>query len=355
MTLDQLSKSTAGVPTSIAWSLADVGEAIGKQALFTRQSPQRLRVLREHALIESTVSSNRIEGVEVERRRVGTLVFGRPALLDRSEEELAGYRDALDMIHSRHRELPITERTVRTLHRLTRGRIWDAGRYKSKDGDIIETQPDGRRRIRFSPVPARETPAAMKRLLSLWKDTLRERRVHPLVALGAFGLDFLCVHPFRDGNGRVSRLLLLLQGYHIGLEVGRYISLERVIEQNKERYYETLEMCSRGWHEGRHDPWPFIGFVLYVLKLAYAELERRVGETADPRGAKLETVRAAILRRRDDFRIADVERDCPGVSADWVRGVMRKMRDAGELKCLGRGRGTRWRLLPTPKFPASSK
>lgn len=275
MTLDKLAESNEGVPTSVAWYLADLGEALGKQALFTRQSPQRLRVLREHALIESAVSSNRIEGVEVDQKRVGTLLFGNPVLLDRSEEELAGYRKALDLIHSRNHELPVSIRVIRELHGLTRGEIWDAGRFKVKDADIIETYPDGRRRVRFSPVSASQTREAMRKLVSLWKQTLRERRVHPIVALAGFNLDFLCIHPFRDGNGRMSRLLLLLQSYHVGMEVGRYVSQERIIEENKERYYETLEQCSRGWHENRHDPWPFINYVLYILKSAYGEFEQR--------------------------------------------------------------------------------
>ena len=229
------------VPASTSWYLADLGEFRGKQALYTRQSPQRLKTLREHALIESSVSSNRIEGVVVETKRVRELVLGRPLLRDRDEEEVRGYRDALQRIHEEGASLPVTEKTVRELHRLARGEIWDAGKYKEKDSDIIERSPDGTERIRFQTVPAKATPRAMKELLHDWNATLKEKKIHPLIALAAFNLDFLCIHPFRDGNGRVSRLLLLLQCYHLGYEVGRYISLERLIEQNKDRYYETLE------------------------------------------------------------------------------------------------------------------
>jgi Fic family protein len=210
--------------------------------------------LREHALIESAVSSNRIEGVEVEQARIGTLVFGKPLLRDRDEEEVRGYRDALQLIHEQGTKLPVSEETILKLHRLTRGEIWDAGQYKEKDSDIIEKYPDGRERVRFKTVSAAETAGCMQELIERWHDCVREHWVHPLIALAAFNLDFLCIHPFRDGNGRVSRLLLLLQCYHLGYEVGRYISLERIIEQNKERYYETLEQSSQGWHEGKHDP-----------------------------------------------------------------------------------------------------
>ena len=226
--------------------------------MFTKQSPQKLKALREHALIESAISSNRIEGVEVEPARVGTVVFGKTHLRDRDEEEVRGYRKALDRIHSRGPALPIDEETIRQLHSLSRGGIGDAGEYKQRENDIIEVFPDGRRQVRFRTVGAADTPAFMRELIERWAEVRRQRTVHPLIALGAFGLDFLCVHPFRDNNGRTSRLLLLLQAYHLGFEVGRYLSLERVIEQTKDRYYETIKLSSQGWHEGKHDPWPYI-------------------------------------------------------------------------------------------------
>ena len=210
--------------------------------------------MREHALIESAVSSNRIEGVTVEPGRVKAVVLGKTLLQDRDEEEVRGYRQALDVIHKRGVDLPISEETILELHRLARGDIWDAGKYKEKDGDIIERYPDGRQRVRFKTVPTAKTPAAMDRLLEMWGLCLKERWVHPLVALAAFNLDFLCIHPFRDGNGRVFRLLLLLQTYHLGYEVGRYISLERLIEENKERYYETLEIEFPGVAPGTPRP-----------------------------------------------------------------------------------------------------
>ncbi len=328
---------------SAAWYLADLAEARGKQDLFTRQAPQKLKALREHALIESAVSSNRIEGVVVDQRRIGTLVFGKPLLRDRNEEEVRGYRDALRLIHERGGKLSFSETTIRKLHRQIRGEIWDAGRYKEKDTDIIERSPDGRRRVRFKTVPAQETPRAMRELTGLWGRCLEERWVHPLVALGASNLDFLCIHPFRDGNGRVSRLLLLLQCYQVGYEVGRYVSLERLIEQNKERYYETLEQSSRRWHEGRHDPWPYIGYLLFILKTAYREFEERASQMKTRWGAKTELVEAAVRRFSGEFTLAELERACLGVGPDLVRKVLRDLQKAGKVRCLGRGPGARWR------------
>jgi Fic family protein len=345
MTLRLFSHGLESIPTATAWYLADLGQAKGKQELFTRQSPQRLKILREHAMIESAVSSNRIEGVEVDPSRVGTIVFGRPSLRDRNEEEVRGYRDALKLIHEEGQSLAVSEEVVQRLHKLTRGEIWDAGRYKDKDGQIIEKYPDGRERVRFRPVPARQTPAAMRELVSLWGDVLRERQAPRLIAMAAFNLDFLCIHPFRDGNGRVSRLLLLLQCYHLGYEVGRYISLERLIEQNKERYYETLEQSSAGWHDDKHDPWLFVNYLLFILKTAYREFEERLGQVSSPRGAKAEMVRQAIGRQTGGFRLADIERACPGVGREWIRRLLAQMKASGEVSCQGKGPAARWRYV----------
>jgi Fic family protein len=343
--LEQLSSRPAAIPAATVWYLTDLAEARGRQELFTKQSPQKLERLREHALIESAVSSNRIEGVEIDTTRVGTVIFGRPLLKDRDEEEVAGYRDALKWIHAENDRIALTERTILELHRQARGEIWDAGQYKEQDGDIIEKYPDGRSRVRFRTVPAAATPAATTRLVESWGRCLKERRVPPLVGLAAFNLDFLCIHPFRDGNGRVSRLLLLLQLYHLGFAVGRYISLERLIEAGKDRYYETLELSSAGWHEGRADPWPYVNYLLSILRSACRELEDRLGQLDSPKGEKTELVQDVIRRQVGEFRLVDIERRCPGVGRDWIRTQLARLREAGELVCEGRGPAARWRLV----------
>lgn len=342
-TFQQFERGIASIPLATSWYLADLGEARGQQELFTKQSPQKLKVLREHSMIESAVSSNRIEGVQINESRIGTVIFGKSALHDRDEAEVRGYRDALKLIHERGAQLAITEDLICELHRLSRGGVGDAGQYKERDSDIIEKYPDGRHRVRFKTVTASETREYMRALVEDWHRCLQERWVHPLVALAAFNLDFLCIHPFRDGNGRVSRLLLLLGCYHLGFEVGRYISLEKLIEEHKERYYETLELSSRGWHEARHDPWHSSNFLLYVLKLAYGEFAGRVGRTTSPRGSKTELVLAAVEGMAETFALADVERACPGVSRDLVRRVLRELKASGQIEPLGRGPGTRWR------------
>ena len=342
-TLKNFYAGITSIPAATAWYLADLGESRGKQDLFVRQAPQKLRALREHALIESAVSSNRIEGIEIDRRRVGTIIFGKPPLRDRNEEEVRGYRDALRKIHESTADLPISMKTVLDLHRLCRSGAGDAGKLKEKEGDIIDKYPDGRVRVRFKTVSPKQTKPFMKELISLYDRGLEEKVVHPLISLAAFNLDFLCIHPFRDGNGRVSRLLLLLQCYHLGYDVGRYISLERLIEENKERYYETLEQSSVGWHEGKHDPWPYINYLFFIIKSASKEFENRLSQIKSPRGAKTQMIEAAVGKFRGSFSLSQLEDACPGVSRDMVRTTLRNLRDKGIVECLGRGPGAEWR------------
>ncbi len=342
-TLALFSKQLDMLPTSTVWLLERLAEARGRQELFTRQSPQRLKALREHALIESAVSSNRIEGVEIPQARLKAVLFGRPVLKDRNEEEVRGYRQALDRIHQRAAKIPVNSAPLLELHKLSRAGAGAAGAFKARDVDIIERNPDGSHRVRFKTVSAKRTPAAVEGLVDGWERCLQERWGPPLVALAAFNLDFLCIHPFRDGNGRVSRLLLLLQCYRLGFEVGRYISLERLIEQNKERYYETLEESSRGWHEGRHNPWPYVNYLLFVLAEASREFEERVGQMKAPRGAKTEMIEAAVASQKEAFTLANLETACPGVSRDMIRRILKDMQGNGRIECLGRGPGAPWK------------
>jgi hypothetical protein len=343
LTLRQFISGLDTIPVTASWYLADISEAKGKQALYARQSPQRLKSLKEHALIESAISSNRIEGIEVDQKRVGTIIFGKSLLQDRSEEEVRGYREALNLIHSMGANLSITEDTCKNLHCLTRGEIWDAGKYKEKDGDIIEKHRDGTSSIRFRTVSAADTPLLMKELMDAWHECINETKVPRIIALAAFNLDFLCIHPFHDGNGRVSRLLMLLQCYHLEIEVGRYVSFERLIEQNKERYYETLRLSSEGWHEGTHNPWHYINFVCFILRSAYKEFEERLGDLSLPKGEKTSRIHNAIQQFAGEFSVADIMRKCPEVSIDMTRRVLKDLQAQSVVECLGRGRNAKWR------------
>jgi len=341
-TLELFLKKTEQIPLQSTWYLTDISYMQGLQELYKKQSPQKLKILREHALIESAVSSTRIEGVEVEKSRIGTLIFGKSSFKDRNEEEVQGYRDSLNLVHSQAKDLSISEKTILRLHELCRGEIWDAGRYKEKAVDIIQKYADGRHRVRFKTVSPLETPIMMKQTITMWQECMKEKWIHPLIILGALNLDFLCIHPFRDGNGRVSRLLLLLNCYYIGIEVGRYISIEHLIENHKDRYYETLEESSLHWHEGKHNPWPYINFILFIIKSAYKEFKDRVGSVKEARGVKTEIIESAIKHQITPFTISAIQKECPGVSIDMIRYVLKQLRKNNEVKCLGRGRAAKW-------------
>lgn len=328
-------------------SIQRLGEARGRQDLFVRQFPEQLETLRTHAMVESTESSNRIEGVVAAPGRVVELVVRGAEPRDRSEQEIAGYRDALQLIHESHAGMPFTPNLVLQLHQmLYRYEAGAGGRWKMTDNEIVERDGAGRIvRVRFRPTPAVATPQAMSDLAGAYRVALDERRIDPLVAVPLAVLDFLCIHPFSDGNGRTARLLTLLLLYHFDYRVGRYVSLERIIEQSRDTYYEALDRSSQGWHTGAHDAHPWLQYFWGTLIRAYGEFEERVESL---KGSKTEQVRAAASRRLGAFAISDIEKDCPGVSRDMVRRVLRQMRDEGRLRVEGVGRGAKWRAAESP-------
>lgn len=326
-------------------TIRQIGEYRGKEELFRQQSPQILHTLQQSAIIESTESSNRIEGVVAESpARLRALMTKKAKPKDRSEQEIAGYRDVLNTIHGAAEEIPFKPSVVLQLHRdLFKFSPASGGAWKQSDNDIIETMPDGTRSIRFKPVPAWQTADAMDRLHRSFEEALRED-VEPLLAVAAYVLDFLCVHPFSDGNGRMSRLLTLLLLYRFGYKVGRFISLERIVEETKESYYDALYASSQGWHEGRHQLAPWWSYLLGVHLLgAYREFETRVGLVETARGAKGALVLDAINHLPTRFTISQVAERCPTVGIDYVRKVLRSERDAGRLRSEGRGPNASWR------------
>jgi Fic family protein len=327
-------------------TLHALGEYRGKQALYFHQAPETLKRLRDVAIIESTESSNRLEGVIVSPSRLEPLVLKRTDPKNRSEQEVAGYRDTLALIHESAREMPFTGNVMLQLHGLLCRYLPDpGGKWKNANNEIIEKRPDGTERIRFTPTPAHLTPIQIEQLARSYQDSVDRRRQEPLVLVALAILDFLCIHPFRDGNGRVGRLLTLMLLYHFNYEVGRYISLERIIEESKETYYEALEASSRGWHEGTHNVMPWLNYFWGMLLRAYREFEERVGEVRHGRGAKSEQIRLAVLAHSRPFSISDIEADCAGVSRDMVRLILRRMKDEGLIALQGKGRSAKWVLL----------
>jgi Fic family protein len=333
------------LPMSTAWLLNDIAEAKGRQELYTRQSPQILKALRDTAIIQSAESSNRIEGVTVDRDRLRPLILGNARPRDRSEEEVMGYRRALNEIHAKAARVPVSPDSLKHLHGLCQHGSGDAGQFKRLDNDIIQLLPGEAPKIRFKCVPARQTAAAVDELCLLYRHALDQEHVPPLIATAALVLDFTCIHPFRDGNGRVSRLLTLLALYQHGHEVGRYVSLERLTEEAKEDYYDALHRSSQRWHEGKHDLVPWMNFFLAIIRRACAEFEQRAGQVKSPRGAKSALVLDAIQRQPGEFSVGDLQRECPGVSLDMIRHLLKKLRRK-DVECLGRGHQARWRRKP---------
>jgi hypothetical protein len=326
--------------------LAGLDERRGRGQVTHRISPHVMDRLREHAVIQSVESSNRLEGVEAEPGRLRGLVAGKIEPRDRSEAEITGYWVALDRIHTDHAGIRPTPEAVQTLHAgiysFTSGR---GGMWKRADNEIAETGPGGRSVVRFRPIPAIQTPACMDSLHALLDRELQADIVHPLLVTAAYVLDLLCIHPFLDGNGRVARLMSLLLLYRAGYDVGRYVSLERLIEESRTSYYEVLLKSSVHWHEGKHTLRPWTEYFLGVLLKAYGELEELVGELEVVRGAKGRLVEEAIARLPASFRTRDIERLCPTVSRDMVRVVLNRLKAAGAIRSEGSGAGAFWRKL----------
>lgn len=326
-------------------TLKTLGEYKGKQALFFHQTPEILNSLKQIAIIESSESSNRLEGITAPHKRIEGLIVKNTEPRNRSEQEIAGYRDALNLIHESSIHMGFSMNVILQLHSmLYRYMNINAGCWKLSENEIVEKNPDGTvKRVRVKPVSAFDTPRAMDELAKNYDNAINSNK-EPAVILPLAILDFLCIHPFSDGNGRVSRLLTLMMLYHFGYEVGRFISLERIFEESKETYYETLEKSSFNWHEGKHDVMPWLNYFWGVMLRAYKEFEERVGEIRTGKGSKTEQIKQAVLRRLGPFSISDVEHDCAGISRDMVRLILRQLRDDNVIVPQGKGRGAKWIL-----------
>jgi len=340
--MNSLKKDNPKLPVSSVWLMETIAEYKGKQELYTKQTPQVLKSLMEMALIESAESSNRIEGVTIDKNRLKPVVVGHSKPRDRSEEEIAGYRKALELIHKKHKSLRVTSETIKELHRLCRGEIWDSGKWKEKDNDIIRKYPDGHVEVIFKPVTAKQTPQMVEQLCLSYENSLDQLKYPPLYAAAGFVLDFLSIHPFRDGNGRVSRLLTLLILYQHGYQVGKYISLERIVEQSKETYYEALNKSSKSWHEAKHDILPWLNYFLGTIVSAYKEFEARANAIKEEGGSKTSLVMDVIDHQHGEFTISDVINECSSVSRVMIKNVLLRMKKDKKIRCLGRGKSAKW-------------
>ncbi len=334
------------LPPKLVQSIRAIGEHKGRQDLYRLQAPEKLENLRQVAVIQSVESSNRIEGVTATPARLKALMTQKATPQDRSEGEIAGYRDVLATIHGAAADIPFTDTIVLQLHRdLMKYSTQPGGAWKAATNEIEERRPDGTRFTRFAPTAPHLTPAAMADLHRDFAAALRADVHDPLVLIPLYVLDFLCIHPFTDGNGRMARLLSALALYQQGYEAARYISLEHLIETTKEGYYDTLYRASQGWHEHNHDPLPWIDYWLSTLLGAYRELDSRIGDLTTDHGTKADIVVTAVDRMLGTFSISDVQAACPSVSRIWIKNVLDELKREGRLEVIGRGRGAKWRKV----------
>ncbi|MGL4990509.1 MAG: Fic family protein [Sarcina sp.] len=332
------------LPMNIVRMLTTINEYKGKQDLYKKQSPQILNTLKEVAIVQSVESSNRIEGIYTSNKRLREIMDNKIEPKDRSESEIAGYRDVLNTIHSAFDAIPINSSVLLQLHRdLYKFSTGNAGNYKNVDNVIEEILPDGSSYIKFKPIDSFSTPMYMEKLCEEYKKQISKDEVEPLILIAAFILDFLCIHPFNDGNGRMSRLLTMLLLYQNGFEVGRFISLEKIIEGSKETYYEALNKSSMLWHDGKNNMYIWLEYFLGIIINAYKELEERVGCIENIKGSKSDRVIKAIDGKLGYFTKADIRSVCPDIGEATINRVFEKLRNEKSIESVGKGRNTKWK------------
>ena len=323
--------------------IAAIYKEAGKQELYLKQRPEELEKLVEIAKVQSTEASNAIEGIVTTNTRIRQLVEEKTAPKNRNEQEIAGYRDVLAIIHESFDAIPITQNYILQLHKILYSHMVNplAGRTKTVQNYISATYPDGHTETLFTPLAPYETPEALDRLCEEFNRVIGNMELEPLIAIPVFIHDFLCIHPFNDGNGRMSRLLTTLLLYRSGFYVGKYISLEAKIAKNKDLYYDALYASQEGWHTGEDDPVPFIKYLLGTVLAAYRDFEDRFALVETKRNV-LDTVRLATQNKIGRFTKQDIRELCPSISVSAIEGALRKLVDSGELVREGSGRTTRY-------------
>lgn len=323
-----------------------LGEFKGKQELYKKQAPEVLENLQMVALVQSTESSNRLEQVTATPNRFKELMADKTTPQNRSEAEIAGYRDVLNTIHQSANDIPLTVNVILQFHRdMMRYTDRQGGKWKNTYNPIKDVYPDGTSRVRFNPVEPYLVDESMHHLVDSFISELKSGEFDPLILIPLFIFDFTCIHPFPDGNGRTSRLLTNLLLYRQGYDVVRYISLERIIEQTKDSYYETLEKSSKNWHTGEHDAQSWVTYYLSTFLAGYDEFEKRANIVTKPRGTKTEMVVKTIEGFKADFTIGDIEKSCPIVGRDMIRHILNRLRTDGKIKLLSKGKYAKWRKI----------
>lgn len=326
----------------IVKKLTLIHEYKGEQRLFIEAHKDELNKLVEIAMVQSTEASNRIEGISTADDRLKNLVQAKTTPRNRDESEIAGYRDVLNTIHNNYDYIPINANYLLQLHRdlyKFLGNV-NGGIFKTSDNIIREMDEGGNERIQFRAVAAWETPASIDALCNAFREA--KEAVDPLLLDMMFILDFLCIHPFDDGNGRMSRLLTLLLLYQSGFIVGRYISIEKIIEESKETYYEALQDSSVNWHENENDYKPFVNYMLGVIVNAYKEFESRVKLLTNPELTKTDRIREIIKKHIGTITKSELIRMNPDISDTTIQRALAELLKSGEIVKIGGGRYTKY-------------
>lgn len=314
----------------------------GKQELFIEASRDELTTLLDVAKIQSTKASNAIEGIFSTDKRIAELVEQKNEPKNRNEQEISGYRDVLSTIHESYDFITPSVNVILQLHRdlYSYTESGEGGKFKSSDNVIAQVDSNGNTSVRFKPVSVFETKNAMEKMCGAFIEEWNRDRIEKLVIIPMFILDFLCIHPFNDGNGRMSRLLTLLLLYKAGFIVGKYISIEMIIEKTKESYYETLRESGKGWHENQNDYNPFIKYCLGILLKAYSEFEERVAYLSQGKKSKSERIEILLKNTLGKMSKKQILENCPDISTRTVERTLSELLNAGKIQKVGAGPAT---------------
>ena len=333
--------SNCKIDTEILGYIAKIHECKGRQELFVRQKKDKLEKLVEIAKIQSTESSNKIEGIVSTNTRIKQLVQDKTTPRNRDEKEIMGYRDVLNIVHENYEYIPITPNYILQLHKyLYQYSNPDfGGKFKNTQNYIVATMNDGSSRTLFTPLSPVETPNAIQELCDTFNNAINLGEIDPLLLIINFIKDFLCIHPFNDGNGRMSRLLTTLLLYRSGFVVCKYISLEKKIEKTKDSYYDVLEQSSENWNEGTNDNTPFVKYLLGIILSAYRDFEERLN-LIDDKISAIEMVEKVVNVRLGKFTKSDIQEECPSLARQTIEKALKQLCDSGKIKKQGSGSGT---------------
>lgn len=326
--------------------IGQIHEYKGRQALFLKQKPEELEKLVELSIIQSTEASNEIEGIVTTNQRLIKLINNKTTPKNRNEEEIKGYRYALNLVHENYEYMPISSTTILQLHKEMYQflNVSFGGKFKDTPNEIDAVYPDGTKVVLFKSLEPYETPEAVERLCKEYDKAINEFHIDPLIVIPIFIHDFLCIHPFNDGNGRMSRLLTTLLLYKNGYSISKYISLEKKIQLRKEWYYSSLSDSSKNWIDSNNDDTPFIGYLLSVILAAYRDFEDRVNIVGNKISAK-KMVERAVNSKIGKFTKKDIEELCPEIGRGSVEQSLKKLCDENKIKKEGNGKATFYHLI----------